>query len=321
ELVQGVVARMPGKVDLLVGHGLGAIVALSLAGRYHDAARALVLEDPPGTNRFEESGELALAGARSALVRSDPEWLFLDIRQSHPLWADQDVEYAVNGVASADVPAVLAGLRCRMEWDLRRLLAYVRVPVLVLTGNRSTTANGRPSVGLTAGDLKALEGRLLEQHIVSLNGGHHLHRDAPREWLDSVLGFADAVLPDTLPEEQPTASRTLVTGLADDAEISEDVLDADTSEGLDETAVLDSVLEEDVDGDADDRDDGAVENWVEEDRVHERRMLVFDRRLTARAASQAAKAARAAKSAVKADKVGQAAKTGKNAAKAGKAGN
>ena len=47
-LVDGVAARLDGPVDLLVGHSLGAIVALGLLARDPGAARAVVLEEPPG---------------------------------------------------------------------------------------------------------------------------------------------------------------------------------------------------------------------------------------------------------------------------------
>ena len=56
----GVAARLDGPVDLLVGHSLGAIVALGLLARDPDAARAVVLEEPPG------------AASRSTWRRSPP---------------------------------------------------------------------------------------------------------------------------------------------------------------------------------------------------------------------------------------------------------
>lgn len=204
-LVQGVVARMPGQVDVLVGHGLGAIVALALAGRYTGACRAIVLEDPPGANVFESTGLLAAAGAASALVRSDRERLIRREQEAHEIWTREDVEYAVDGVAAADVPAILAGLRCRLGWDIRRLLSYAQVPVLVMAApdDRAGSAPGDLSA-LSTADRKAIQARIPAQHFAVLAGGHYLHRDVPKQWISTFTEFVDSVLPDTLdPDAEP----------------------------------------------------------------------------------------------------------------------
>ena len=49
-------ARAPLPVDLLVGHSLGALVALELVGRRPGFARRLVVEDPPGSGSIDWAG-------------------------------------------------------------------------------------------------------------------------------------------------------------------------------------------------------------------------------------------------------------------------
>jgi hypothetical protein len=44
----------------------------------------------------------------------------------------EDVEHAVDGIATADAAAVVAGLRGPLRWDPAALLRLVRVPALVL---------------------------------------------------------------------------------------------------------------------------------------------------------------------------------------------
>src|SRR5215207_9154193 len=46
-LVDGVESQLPGRVAMLAGHSLGAVVALALVQRHPGAAGVLVLEDPP----------------------------------------------------------------------------------------------------------------------------------------------------------------------------------------------------------------------------------------------------------------------------------
>jgi pimeloyl-ACP methyl ester carboxylesterase len=180
--------RLPARVDLLVGHSLGAVAALALAGRRPDRARALVLEDPPGA---PDADPLALAAgieADGALVVRDRAALIRRERAANPGWADEDVTYSVDGIAAADVPAIAAALRGRLHWDLPGLLAAVRVPVLVLAASQARGSALR-------GDRPAVCDLLPDGRFVVLDGGHCLHRDRPDEWLRAVTAFADDAIP------------------------------------------------------------------------------------------------------------------------------
>src|SRR5439155_17973136 len=134
-------------------------------------ARALVLEDPPGagTDRaalaqgIEADGELVVRD-RDALVRRE--------RAANPTWADEDVEYAVDGIAATDVPTVVAALRGPLRWDLPALVAAVRVPALVLAA-----AEARGSA--LRDDRRAVRELVPDGRFVVLDSGHCLHRDRP----------------------------------------------------------------------------------------------------------------------------------------------
>ena len=178
---------LPDRVDLLVGHSLGAIVAMRLAGHRPDLARALVLEDPPGAGAdrvtiaqgIEADGE-RVTRDRSALVRRE--------RAANPTWADEDVEYSVDGIAATDVPAVVAALRGPLRWDLPALVAALRVPALVLAATEERGSALRD-------DRQKVRELVPDGRFVVLDSGHCLHRDRPDEWLRAVSAFADEVLP------------------------------------------------------------------------------------------------------------------------------
>ncbi len=195
-LVQGVAERLPGQVDLLVGQGLGAVVALVLASRYVDLTEAVVLEDPP-SSRTEDRDALAEAIlAESALVHSDREQLVRRLRAAHPRWATEDVEHAVSGMAAADVPAVVAGLRTPRPWDLPTMLGRLRAAALLLVAPDEPDPPGTGRLSALRGlDRRAIEKRLPAERFTVLHGSHHLHRDLPELWVKSVTEFADAVRP------------------------------------------------------------------------------------------------------------------------------
>ncbi|MGW5358795.1 alpha/beta fold hydrolase [Actinopolymorpha pittospori] len=195
-LVQGVAERLPGQVDLLVGHGLGAIVALVLANRYVELTRAVVLEEPLSA-RPEDCEALAdTAIAASALAHADRDRYLERVRETHPLWSHDDVQQALIGIQAADVPALAAALRRPRPWDLPALLGTLHTPALFLVApSGADTPDATPSSALRGLDRLAAERRTSADRFVVLHGGHHLHRDLPDQWIKAVRGFADAVCP------------------------------------------------------------------------------------------------------------------------------
>jgi pimeloyl-ACP methyl ester carboxylesterase len=178
---------LPDRVDLLVGHSLGAIIAMALAERRPGIARALVLEDPPGAG----ADRAALAQGIEAdgeLVRRDRDAVVRRVRAANPTWADEDVEYSVDGIAATDVPAVVAALRGPLRWDLPALVAALAVPALLLA------ATGARGSALRL-DRTAVHDLMPDGRFVVLDSGHCLHRDRPDEWIRAVSAFGDEVLP------------------------------------------------------------------------------------------------------------------------------
>jgi pimeloyl-ACP methyl ester carboxylesterase len=195
-LVESVSDRLQGPVDLLIGHSLGAIIALALASWRPAAARALVLEEPPGPCGADPAALADDLTADAELVHADRDWLMRRERQANPRWAVEDIEYAVDGIAAADAAAIVAGLHGPLRWDPAALLPLVRVPVLVLAAPDAPPASFSTdgATALRGADRAAVRALLPPDHFVVLDGGHCLHRDQPERWLRAVTGFADAVL-------------------------------------------------------------------------------------------------------------------------------
>jgi pimeloyl-ACP methyl ester carboxylesterase len=194
-LVEGVAARLDGPVDLLVGHSLGAVVALGLLGRDPGAARALVLEEPAGPRNIDLEALATAIAHDAAAVRVDRAPLVAREREANPRWDPGDVERSVRGIEEADGDAVAAALRGPLRWDLAVLLAGVDVPTLVLA---APDAPGRFALdqrsALRGADREAVRGALAPERFVEIDGGHCLHRDDPQRWLEVVDDFARAAL-------------------------------------------------------------------------------------------------------------------------------
>jgi pimeloyl-ACP methyl ester carboxylesterase len=194
-LVAGVAARVDGPVDLLVGHSLGAIVALGMLGRDPGAARALVLEEPPGPSAIDLGALAAVIVHDAAAARIDRAPLVAREREANPRWDPGDVERSVRGIEEADSDAIVAALNGPLRWDLSALLARVDLPTLVLA---APDAPGRfpldPGSALRGADRQAVRAALAPERFATLEGGHCLHRDDPQRWLEVVDGFARAAL-------------------------------------------------------------------------------------------------------------------------------
>ncbi|OKI64338.1 hypothetical protein A6A27_25465 [Micromonospora sp. CB01531] len=176
-------ALIPQRVDVLVGHSLGAVVGLMLA----DRAEALVLEDPPdgaGTDPARRRTDLR---RDVGMVRGDRNAAARRIRLQHPDWSHHDVAHTVDGYLAADVDGLSALLGPGLRWDLPALVAAAAVPVLVLT----PPVGGALREGRTT--VRALVG---VERFIELDGGHCLHRSRPAQWLGAVSGFLNVVVPD-----------------------------------------------------------------------------------------------------------------------------
>jgi pimeloyl-ACP methyl ester carboxylesterase len=119
-------------VDLLVGHSLGALVALELVTARPGFARRLVLEDPPGPSSVDWAGLAAGIEADHRRAVHDPEGLRRDLEAQNPAWPPGEAERRVADLADCDAPAIAAALRPGVPFDLAGLLAAARLPVLLL---------------------------------------------------------------------------------------------------------------------------------------------------------------------------------------------
>jgi pimeloyl-ACP methyl ester carboxylesterase len=156
-------------VELLVGHSLGALVALQLVSSDPGLARRLVLEDPPGSSSIDWAGLAAGIEADTRLAATDPAALRRDLEAANPTWPPGEAERRVADLADCDGQAIAAAVR-----------AGVPLPTLMLLAEEALGSN------LTGLDRKAAIEALPNGSTRVLPAAHSIHREALDPWLAAL---------------------------------------------------------------------------------------------------------------------------------------
>jgi pimeloyl-ACP methyl ester carboxylesterase len=182
-MARDVLEQVPGPVNVLAGHSLGSIVALSLVGLAQDYCERVVIEDPPGLAGSVQLGDTAARVEESVRVaRADPAGTILALLEQNPVWSRRDAENSVRNRMMLDVARVTRLLKTN-RWDLQALVNDCPVPIQLLVASENSA--------LRDPDRSALMDRLPPDHVAVLECGHDIHRERPALWLHHVLEFAE----------------------------------------------------------------------------------------------------------------------------------
>lgn len=174
-------------IDLVVGHSLGALVALDLLAKTPGLARRLVLEEPAGPSGidWEMMAEGIAADGRRA--RSQPEAMRRELVSSNPAWDPVEVDRRLADLTACDSDGVAAALRRTTAFDLVGLASAVRIPTLLVVGLEDLGS------ALVGPDRIALVDALAGRGVFEvLDEGHNLHRDAFPRFMDVLDRWLDA---------------------------------------------------------------------------------------------------------------------------------
>jgi pimeloyl-ACP methyl ester carboxylesterase len=174
-------------VDVAWGHSLGGRTVMQLLNDQPDAANRAVIEDPPG--RLTGLVERATNWRREVeLARSNPLAFAAEQREANPRWDERDIVENVASVADCRITPILDALNAGLSETAIELAPAMRVPTLLVVAEHGS--------GLPEPDRSETIAALPSgSKLVELPGGHTLHRDVPRAYLDTVLGWLGAPQP------------------------------------------------------------------------------------------------------------------------------
>jgi len=167
-------------LDALIGHSLGAAVVMELAHRRPDIARRLVLEDPPGQTRADDSEFQATLEREGRAARADLEAEVRRELAENPTWLPEDARQNVEGRARADLAGILASLRANTGVRPAELAPLLRVPALYLIADERRSALGARRAQLMSSLPAGSE-------AIELASGHTIHRDRFDDFVAEVL--------------------------------------------------------------------------------------------------------------------------------------
>lgn len=171
-------------VDALIGHSLGAAVAMELSHHRPEIARRLVLEDPPGQTRADDVEFQANLERDVRAARDDPASELARELAENPTWLAEDARQDVEGRAMCDLEGILASLRADTGVRSADLAPDLRVPALYLLADEDRSAIGAERARLIGSVPPAAE-------VIELASGHTIHRDRFDAYLVEVTRWLE----------------------------------------------------------------------------------------------------------------------------------
>ena len=185
----GLIQQLGVKQPIIIGHSLGAITSLILAGLNPDLPHAIVLTDPPAHWCFDPSDQDGMEKRKSisdwiqSIKRKTKEELMEEARTKG--WSDADQATWVNAkqrasfrvielVAPPDIPAI----------DFTELVSRIKCPVLLLQGDIS---RGAICTEAEIANLKTLYPAL--QTVLIPEATHSIYRSKFTPFMKAVKEF------------------------------------------------------------------------------------------------------------------------------------
>jgi pimeloyl-ACP methyl ester carboxylesterase len=195
EDLYGVIAELELRKPAILGHSMGAITTLALAGLHPDVPRAILLEDPPSwwLPPSGSSGNTPTAGIRDwfrGLAGQTRDEIISAQRLATPHWSEVDLGLLGDSRLRLNARVIqLLDPRVSASVTWSACLPRVICPVLLITADPSRGAIVTPEA------VQVLRGYIPQLRLVSIQeAGHSIHREQLSEYIEVVRSYLAQLL-------------------------------------------------------------------------------------------------------------------------------
>ncbi len=191
--VGGLIEALGLERPYILGHSLGATTAATVAARYPERVRAILLEDPPwhdGAVSAEPDEKFQTAEHNSWL-----QWLLPARAQTHDEriaearksshWSDEELEPWADAKEQFKLSVVQRNLDAALKvasW--REVVAQIRCPLLLITGDPDRGAIVTPQVAQEVTEIWH------DSQVVHIPGaGHNIRREQYKPYIAAITNF------------------------------------------------------------------------------------------------------------------------------------
>lgn len=193
----GLIAALGLQRPVVLGHSMGAMTTLMLAGNAPELPRAILLEDPPPwwtqtatIAPAERERRISMRLGMAELKRRTRAELIASQREAAPTWPMDELERWADSKIRFS-PNVLdiftAGAETTTDWPV--VLRRITCPVLLITGDNQAGAL------VTEDHAAALRALVPHAQVAQIaRAGHSIRHDQFARYMDAVQGFLASLL-------------------------------------------------------------------------------------------------------------------------------
>jgi pimeloyl-ACP methyl ester carboxylesterase len=185
----GAITSLGLEKPLVLGHSMGAVTTLALAGTYPDVPRAILLEDPPawwmpgsGGGPTDDGWRDRMRDWLTGLKAKSREQLIAEQRAAAPGWSVAELGPWAVSKLRLHMNVFNRGKRAEIDWAA--LARRVACPALLITGDPEKGAIVKPE------QAEALREYLPQLQIAHVPGaGHSIRREGFDRYMGAVRAF------------------------------------------------------------------------------------------------------------------------------------
>jgi pimeloyl-ACP methyl ester carboxylesterase len=188
--VAGVIKGLGLQRSAILGHSMGAVTALALAGLYPDLPRAILLEDPPPWWMTPADGRPSGRRPRFGdwildLKRKTREEMIAQCHAQSPAWSEDELGPWADAKLRLSVHVLNRGKPAPIEWPAT--IQRITCPVLLITADTDKGAIVSPEAATI---FKTLVPQAQVVHIAG--AGHNIRREQFARYVEIIKAFLAA---------------------------------------------------------------------------------------------------------------------------------